>query len=43
MVKTPEVVNQFLEDLRRRLVPRGREEIKTLLEFKKAHLSPEGK
>ena len=41
MVEAPEVVNQFLEDLHRRLVPRGREEIKMLLEFKKAHPSPE--
>jgi metallopeptidase MepB len=42
MVKTPRVVDTFLEDLRSRLADAGRQEIETLKELKRADLAARG-
>jgi metallopeptidase MepB len=43
MAKTPEFVDKFLGDLRTRLTPGGKEELKVLAELKKKDLESKGK
>lgn len=42
MLKTPEVVNDFLDDLRSRLAAGGQVDVEKLKEMKKAHLRSQG-
>lgn len=42
MAKTPETVNEFLDDLRTQLTPGGAKEVEHLLEIKKADLKARG-